>query len=115
MKILNAGQLPADRIVNCPNGGFTSHRLVVEDDAMGYSMTKTVVHPGKPHRWHYQHHLETCYCVSGKGLLINEASQELVAVGPDVTYVLDKHDAHTFEALEPTTLICVFNPPLKGR
>jgi len=114
MKILNATQLPDDRVVQCPRGGFTSHRLVVETDGMGYSMTKTVIHPGKPHRWHYQHHLETCYCVSGKGLLINEATQEIIAVGPDVTYVLDKHDAHTFEALEPTTLICVFNPPLKG-
>ena len=114
MKILNAAQLPEDRVVQCPRGGFTSHRLVVETDGMGYSMTKTIIHPGKPHRWHYQHHLETCYCVSGKGLLINEATQEIIAIGPDVTYVLDKHDAHTFEALEPTTLVCVFNPPLKG-
>jgi L-ectoine synthase len=87
MRVLNANQLPPDRVVECPKGGFTSHRLVVERDGMGYSMTKTVVHPGKPHRWHYQHHLETCYCVSGKGLLINEATQELHAIGPDFTYV----------------------------
>ena len=114
MKVFNTSDLASDRVIKCPKGGFTSHRLVVESDSIGYSITKTIVHPGKPHRWHYQHHLETCYCVSGKGLLINEATKELWAIGPDVTYVLDKHDAHTFEALEPTTLICVFNPPLKG-
>ena len=114
MKVIKANQLPADRVVNCPKGAFTSHRLVVENDGMGYSMTKTVVHPGSPHRWHYQHHLETCYCVSGKGLLINGATSEIHTIEPDSTYVLDKHDPHVFEALEETVLICVFNPPLIG-
>lgn len=114
MKVLNAAALPTERVVHCPKGGFTSNRLVVESDGMGYGMTKTVIHPGQAHRWHYQHHLETCYCVSGKGALINEATRECFAIGPDSTYVLDKHDAHTFEALEETVLICVFNPPLAG-
>lgn len=114
MKIINAAALPPERVVKCPKGGFTSNRLVVEDDGMGYSMTKTVVHPGQPHRWHYRHHLETCYCVSGHGRLINEETGEAVSVSPDVTYVLDKHDPHTFEALAETVLICVFNPPLQG-
>ena len=30
-------------------------------------------------------------------------------------YVVDKHDAHYFTAMEETTLICVFNPPLVGK
>jgi quercetin dioxygenase-like cupin family protein len=114
MKIINAAALPPDRIVQCPKGGFTSNRLVVEGDGMGYSMTKTVVHPGQPHRWHYRHHLETCYCISGHGRLVNEQTGEVVTVSPDVTYVLDKHDPHKFEAFLETTLICVFNPPLHG-
>lgn len=114
MKIVNANNLPPEQIVQCPRGGFTSHRLVTERDGMGYSMTKTIVHPGKPHRWHYRHHLETCYCISGKGLLINEDTREMHAIAADQTYLLDKHDAHTFEALEETVLICVFNPPLHG-
>lgn len=114
MKVFSTTALPSDRVVQCPKGGFTSHRLITDSDGMGYSMTKTIVHPGKPHRWHYQHHLETCYCVSGKGLLINEKTQEIHSVTADVTYVLDNHDPHTFEALEETILICVFNPPLLG-
>lgn len=82
---------------------------------MGYTMTKTVIPVGQPQRWHYKQHLESCYCVSGKGLLVNEATGEYWAIAPDTTYVLDNHDAHTFEALEDTVLICVFNPPLTGR
>lgn len=114
MKIIHTAELPAERIVKCPKGGFTSNRLVVESDAMGYSMTKTIVHPGQSHRWHYKHHLETCYCVNGKGVLINESTKESWEITPDTTYVLDRHDAHSFEALEETALICVFNPPLEG-
>lgn len=114
MRFVRTSELDASRVVKCPKGGFTSNRIVLEEDGLGYSMTKTVVHPGSPHRWHYKHHFETCYCVSGRGLLVNEATGEFFAVSPDSTYILDKHDPHTFEALEETVLICVFNPPLVG-
>lgn len=114
MKVIRTHELPKDRIVNCPSGGFTSNRLLLESDGMGYTMTKTIVHPGRPQRWHYKNHLESCYCVSGKALLINNKTKEYWSIAPDTTYVLDAHDDHTFEALEETVLICVFNPPLKG-
>jgi L-ectoine synthase len=32
----------------------------------------------------------------------------------DTVYVLDDHDDHTFETLEDTVLISVFNPPVTG-
>jgi hypothetical protein len=82
---------------------------------MGYGMTKTVIPVNGPQHWHYKNHLESCYCVSGKGILTNLRTKEYYAIEPDTTYVLDKHDDHTFEALEETTLICVFNPPLTGK
>ena len=115
MKVIRTSELPAERVVQCPRGGFTSHRILLDEDRMGYTMTKTVIPVGQPQRWHYKQHLESCYCVSGKGLLVNEATGEYWAIAPDTTYVLDNHDAHTFEALEDTVLICVFNPPLTGR
>lgn len=115
MKVIRTNELPEDRIVDCPNGGFTSNRILLESDGMGYTMTKTVIPPGRVNRWHYKNHLESCYCVSGKGLLTNEKTGQYWSIAPDTTYVLDKHDAHTFEALEEVTLICVFNPPLTGR
>lgn len=115
MKVIRTSDLPAERVVQCPNGGFTSNRILLDSDNMGYTMTKTVVHPGIVSRWHYKHHLETCYCVSGSGTLTNERTTERFEITPDVTYVLDKNDPHTFEAHEETVLICVFNPPLTGR
>lgn len=115
MKVIRTHELDADRVVECPNGGFVSNRILLESDRMGYSMTKTVIPVGRVNRWHYKHHLESCYCVSGKGLLTNETTGEYWAIAPDTTYVLDGNEPHTFEALEEVTLICVFNPPLQGR
>lgn len=115
MKVIKASELPAERIVACPMGGFTSHRILLESDGMGYTMTKTVIPPGRVNRWHYKHHLESCFCVAGKGTVTQESTGESWTIEPDTTYVLDAHDAHTFEAHETVTLVCVFNPPLTGR
>ena len=115
MKIVKTNELPGERVVKCPNGGFTSNRILLMSDNMGYSMTKTVIEPNGPQFWHYKNHLESCYCVSGKGSLKNTSTGEIFEITPDTTYVLDKNDAHEFTALETVTLICVFNPPLIGQ
>lgn len=115
MKVINLRNLPEERIVNCPKGGFVSNRILLESDGMGYTMTKTVIPPNGKQFWHYKNHLESCYCVSGSGELTNAVTNEKFQIGPDVTYVLDKNDPHYFEAFEEVTLICVFNPPLTGR
>jgi len=101
--------------VTCPNGGFTSFRFLLEKDGMGFSLHKTVIPKGEPQHWHYKHHLEACYCVSGKGWLVNLKTRERFYIVPDTTYVLDKHDDHTFQAIEDTVLISVFNPPVTGK
>lgn len=115
MKVIRTKALDSSRVVECPNGGFVSNRILLESDGMGYAMTKTVIPVGERQYWHYKNHLESCYCVSGKGLLTHAETGQYFAIEPDTTYVLDKHDAHYFEALEEVTLICVFNPPLTGR
>jgi len=114
MKIIKLNELTKDRVVQCPNGGFTSNRILLQSDNMGYTMTKTVIEPNGKQFWHYKEHLESCYCVSGKGVLTNKLTGEEFTIEADVTYVLDKNDPHYFEALETVTLICVFNPPLQG-
>jgi len=114
MKVIRIGELPAERVVHCPKGGFISNRILLASDGVGYAMTKTIVPVGERQFWHYKNHLESCYCVSGKGLLTNATTGEYWAIEPDTTYVLDHHEAHYFEALEEVTLICVFNPPLVG-
>lgn len=113
MKIVNLNNMPADRVV--PFAAGTSNRILLESDGMGFSMTKTVIRAGTKNFQHYKHHLESCYCVSGRAILTDEKTGERHEVVPDITYALDKNDAHTFEAIEDTVLICVFNPPLSGR
>jgi len=115
MKVIRTSELSADRTVDCPKGGFRSHRILLASDNTGYTMTKTVVPPNGRQFWHYKHHIESCYCVSGKAILTNATTQEYWAIGADTTYVLDNHEPHWFDAIEETVLICVFNPPLTGR
>lgn len=113
MKIVNVNELQSDRVVKCPKGGFTSNRILLAEDNMGYSMTKTIIEPNGEQFWWYKNHLESCYCVSGSGTL--RVGDETFDIKPDSTYVLDKNEKHYFEAHETVTLICVFNPPLEGR
>jgi len=115
MKIINGNELPEDRIVKCPKGGFISHRMLLESDRMGFTVTKTIIPAGDPQRWHYKNHLESCYCVSGEGLLLNCETLDEHKITPGILYALDKHDEHIFQAITDCELICVFNPPLKGK
>jgi len=36
-------------------------------------------------------------------------------IKPGIMYALDKHDLHYFKTDSRVVLICVFNPPLKGK
>lgn len=117
MRVVSADSLVGtDRDVHCPKGGFFSLRILLESDGMGFTMTRTTIPKGEPQFWHYKNHLEACYCVSGYGQIEFLETGEVHSVGPDTVYVLDKHDAHKFTALsDQVVLVCVFNPPLKGR
>ena len=113
MKIIKTSELSVERQVAFHSG--ISNRIVLAEDNMGFTMTKTVIEPNKKVFQHYKNHLESCYCVSGNATLTNSITGEQYQITPDTTYVLDKHDPHYFEAHETTVLICVFNPPLTGR
>ena len=104
-----------DREVRCPQGGFTSFRLLLAKDGMGFSLHKTVIPKNPvPQHWHYKYHLEACFCVSGRGQLTRLSDRKTWDVGPGVLYALNDHDDHTFLAVEDTILISVFNPPVTG-
>lgn len=94
--------------------GFTSYRMILAKDSMGFSVHKTVIPKGDPQHWHYKNHLESCYCISGKGVLTNLSTAEKFNIVPDTIYILDNHDDHTFQAIEDVVLISVFNPPITG-
>lgn len=111
MKTIHATSSP---FVRSPNGAFTSFRMLTAQDNMGFTVCKTVIPKGGPWNWHYKNHQEACYCIQGHGTLTNLETGEHLAVGPDVMYVLDNHENHTFEAFTDVILISVFNPPLRG-
>jgi len=116
MKVVKVDDLKnTEREVICPKNNFISLRILLESDSMGYTLTKTIVNKGGPYFWHYKNHLESCYCISGRGIVTNEKTKEQFIIEKDFIYILDDNDAHSFLALEETILICVFNPPLKGR
>lgn len=94
--------------------GGLSFRALLESDRMGFSIMKTVIPKGGPYHWHYVNHLEACYCIKGKGEIKDLKTGFKALIVTDTVYVLDNHDDHTFEALEDTVLISVFNPPLVG-
>jgi L-ectoine synthase len=102
------------REVWCPDQAFVSFRLLLAEDGMGFSLHKTVLPAGGPHRWHYKHHKEACYCIKGEGVLTSESTGERFAIYRDVCYVLDKNDPHTLEVMDDMELLSVFNPPCTG-
>lgn len=94
--------------------GFTSLRLILAKDNMGFSFHKTLIPKGPKQNWHYKNHLEACFCISGKGILIDLQTGKEYNIKPDTIYLLDNHDNHTFEAIEDCVLISIFNPPVTG-
>jgi L-ectoine synthase len=112
MKVINREQ--ALEIV-CPRGGFMSKRYLLAADGMGFSVHRTSIPAGMgPQHWHYLKHVEACYCVSGRGILRDLRTKAEYRIEPDMLYALDKHDDHTFEAIEDVVLISIFNPPCIG-
>ena len=97
-------------------GNGQSHRLLVEADGMGFALAYTVVTAGTQSKLQYRSHLEACYCISGKGEVIQADGETTHIIEPGVLYALDRHDAHTLVAAqaEDLHLISVFNPPIKG-
>jgi L-ectoine synthase len=97
--------------------GWTSLRLLVRSDGMGFSMTETQVLPGAVLRLHYRHHLEACYCIAGEGELTELDSGKTHRIAPGILYAPDQNDRHEVrvpEGAEPMRLICVFSPALQG-
>lgn len=93
---------------------WKSVRMLLADDGMGFSFHITVIEAGSQHTFHYKHHFESVYCISGKGAITDLANGETHQIKPGVMYALDAHDKHTLVAEEQLVLACCFNPPVTG-
>lgn len=95
--------------------GWESVRLLLRGDGMGFSFHITTIYRGAELRMHYQNHLESVYCISGRGEIRDEATQTVHPITPGTVYALDQHDRHVLTAFEEMQMACVFNPPLHGK
>jgi L-ectoine synthase len=96
--------------------GWSSLRLLVKSDSMGFSINETIVKAGETLTLQYKNHLEGCYCVSGTGRVTDHATGDVHEISKGVMYALDQHDHHTLtvDQGQDMFLISVFNPALQG-
>ena len=101
-----------DRVVS--DARWTSVRMLLASDGMGFSFHITFLEGGSEHTFEYKNHLESVYCVQGKGSITDLATGETHQIEPGVLYALDKNDRHVLRAEEELVMACCFNPPVTG-
>jgi L-ectoine synthase len=94
---------------------WTSLRLLLEKDGMGFSLHDTVIHAGTETPMWYRHHLEAVYCIEGEGEIEDLSSGRRHPVRAGTLYALDGHERHVLRARSRLRMVCVFNPPCTGR
>lgn len=114
VRTLEDAQNSSRKIVD-PNNNWDSTRLLLREDAMGFSFHITTIYAGADFQMHYQHHLESVYCISGEGEVRTLDDGKSYPIKPGTIYILDKHDRHNLRAFTEMTMACVFNPPLTGK
>ena len=102
----------SDRAVS--DARWTSVRMLLADDGMGFSFHITTLEAGSEHTFEYKHHFESVYCISGKGSITDLGTGETHQIRPGVMYALNLHDRHTLRSEEELVMACCFNPPVTG-
>ncbi len=105
----------SDRRIVSPDSNWESTRLLLKDDGMGYSFHITTIYKGADFHLHYKRHLETVYCISGRGEVETLGDGKKHPIEPGTVYILDQNDDHLLRAFEEMKMACVFNPPLHGK
>ena len=101
-----------DRAVS--DAQWTSVRMLLADDGMGFSFHITYLQAGSEHTFEYKNHFESVFCMQGKGSITDIATGETHEITPGVMYALNKHDRHILRAEEELVMACCFNPPVTG-
>ncbi len=96
-----------DRDVASENGNWTSKRIILGGDGVGFSFHETVIQPGTVNEFHYANHVEAVWLVEGEGTLTDRETGD--------QYPLNGHERHTVQPRTRMRMLCVFNPPVAGR
>jgi L-ectoine synthase len=102
-----------DRLVKA--SGWDSTRLLLADDKVGFSFHITRIHEGASHVFHYKHHFESVYCISGEGTIEELDTGKVHQIRPGVMYALNLNDRHRLSARSEMVMACCFNPPVTGQ
>jgi L-ectoine synthase len=94
---------------------WTSRRLLLAGDGMGFSLHDTIIEAGTSTTMWYRNHLEAVYCIEGEGSIEELDTGRVHRIEPGTVYALDAHDRHTLRAETRMRLVCVFNPPCTGQ
>lgn len=105
----------SNRRIISPDGNWESTRLLLKSDQMGFSFHITTIYKDADFQMHYQNHLESVYCLSGRGEVTTHDDGKTYPIEPGTIYILNKNDRHTLRAFEEMSMACVFNPPLSGK
>lgn len=93
---------------------WTSRRLLLKHDGMGFSLHDTLIHAGTETEMCYRNHLEAVYCIEGEGEVEDLATGRVYPISAGTVYALDNHQRHRLRARTQLRMVCVFNPPLTG-
>ncbi len=107
--------LGTENEVHAATKTWTSRRLLLKKDGMGFSFHDTLIHEGTETLIWYANHLEAVYCVAGEGELEEIESGKSHQIKDGTMYALNGHEKHYLRARKTMRLICVFNPPLTGK
>ncbi|MDZ7729629.1 MAG: ectoine synthase [Dehalococcoidia bacterium] len=94
---------------------WSSRRLLLADDHVGFSMHDTIIRAGTETYIWYKNHVEAVYCVGGEGEIELVDTGEKYELSDGTLYTLNGHEKHYLRAKTDMRMICVFNPPLVGR
>lgn len=96
---------------------WTSRRLLLAKDGMGFSLHDTLIKEGEAlHLW-YKNHLEAVYCIEGEGEIEEKKDSTVHPIREGTVYALNENDQHILRANKgcQMRMVCVFNPPVTGR
>ncbi|HKI59885.1 MAG TPA: ectoine synthase [Mariprofundaceae bacterium] len=106
--------LNSDRDVRAENGNWESRRLILNNDAVGFSLHDTIIHAGTETLLWYKHHIEAVYCIEGEGEVETTDNGKVYPISAGTVYLLNGNERHWLRARTTMRMVCVFNPAVTG-
>lgn len=106
--------LGSDRDVRAENGEWESRRLILNNDAVGFSLHDTIIHAGTETLLWYKHHIEAVYCIEGEGEVETTENDKAYPIKAGTVYLLNGNERHWLRARTTMRMVCVFNPAVTG-